>query len=456
MENGKGEGVSKVATSADILAGNARWSVTQSDCIEWLRSLPDNSVHCCVTSPPYFALRSYLPHDHPAKSLEVGSEESPERYVARMADVFREVRRVLHPSGSMFLNLGDSYSSSPPGCKGVSGSSNLNGVNSESGTYRDRLEKGTGAKRDTSKLPGIKPKDLIGVPWMVAFALRADGWWLRGHCPWVKRNPMPESVTDRPGTACEEVFLLAKQPDYFFDMEAVKRRATTGANGSSFTDARDHATKPNLGTGPRAGDNGSRNFRNSDLWFDSVGLLMGDDGELLGFDVTTKPYKGSHFAVMPKAIVEPCILAGTSAKGVCPECGEPWRRQVTKTRKATRPGTGSKVTLSALKLPAEEPGRNRGEARFERSTLGQVVGNRDPERHCTTTETTGWAAGCKCDAGEPVPAVVIDPFTGSGTVLAVAVEKGRRAMGSELNPAYIGLIHNRMAKVNPPLFTEAA
>jgi hypothetical protein len=295
---------------------------------------------------------------------------------------------------------------------------------------------------------GHKQKDLINTPNMVAEALREDGWYLRSAAPWLKRNPMPESVSDRPGSGCEWVFLLAKRPDYFFDMEAVRRTAK-GESGGYF------GSKKQVGTGrkdvgaPCQTEWSDRNLRTSDLWFDSVGMLLaGDDPypEIVGFDVTPERYKGAHFAVMPTRLVEPCVLAGTSARGVCPGCGEPWVRQVERSRQATRPGTDSKVNKQD-----QATGRH-DQVGFNARWKAAEVGNRDPERHVTTTRTTGWEQGCECEPAEPIPAVVGDMFTGSGTVARVAVDQGRRFIGCELNGDYHPLIRRRLAGVTPPMF----
>lgn len=156
--------------------------------------------------------------------------------------------------------------------------------------------------------------------------------------------------------------------------------------------------------------------------------------------VPSKPFKGSHFACYPPKLILPCVRAGSSERGVCPACGEPWVRVLKKNRRATRPGTDTKVAKAESGVPvaAGRPDPN-------------YVGNRDPQRHVTTTETTGWVAGCKCNPHLPVPAVVCDPFAGSGTTLQVAVGEGRRAIGCELNPAYLKLIERRMAAVTPTL-----
>lgn len=428
-------------TIADVLANRAPWAVAFGDCGTSLSAVPDDSVHCCVTSPPYYGLRAYLPEDHPDKALEIGSEESPEEYVERMVGAFRHVRRVLHPSGTLWLNLGDTFANDVKGPNGQPGPALDGSPNTEMPPKNWR-----GC--------GLKKKDIIGAPWMVAFALRADGWYLRQWCPWVKRNPMPDSTEDRPGTACETVFVLAKRSDYFFDMEAVKRSVSPSSAARLQQDIDHQDGSPRANGGSRknrkmkaVGNDETRNFRSSDLWFDSVGMLLAEDSEqILGLDVTLKSYKGAHFAVMPKKLVEPCILAATSAKGVCPHCGEPWVRLVEKDRKPTRPGRDTKVTAKMVGDTATATSKS-----YNRSNH---IGNRDPKRHITVTQTVGWRPGCTCPAAEPVPAVVLDPFVGSGTVLSVALEHGRRAVGCELNEANWPLIEARLRSSQTSLFGE--
>lgn len=274
--------------------------ILQGDCRDVLGSLPDGSINCCVTSPPYFGLRDY------GVEGQLGLEPTPDEFVAAMVEVFREVRRVLRDDGTLWLNLGDSYSSSPPGnkTKGVSAKSGLNGVNGESGRYRESLASGHATKRDTSRIPGIKPKDLIGIPWRVAFALQADGWYLRQDIIWHKPNPMPESVTDRCTKAHEYIFLLSKSERYYFDAEAIKEPATgrpSGNKGKSWgtneTRVRaDGAGKVETTRGiPYAGAE-TRNRRS--VW-----------------TVSTKPFKGAHFATFPPDLIEPCVLAGCPVDG---------------------------------------------------------------------------------------------------------------------------------------------
>jgi DNA modification methylase len=420
--------------------------IIQGDCVAGLRTLPDASVHCCVTSPPYWGLRSYLPDGHDDKHLERGLEQTPEEYVARMVEVFREVRRVLREDGTCWVNLGDSYAGSwgNQGRKETRGTQRqINGPmmqrlkaqpvhdieccldedctcpagDENGGIYPDKKTR-TGSW--VNDHPTLKAKDLVGIPWRVAFALQADGWWLRQDIIWHKPNPMPESVRDRCTKAHEYVFLLTKSERYFYDAEAVSE-ASIGTSarprfgGSKYGDSSDpkHSTK----SGNEYQDSGSRNRRS--VW-----------------TITTRPYKGAHFAVMPADLVEPCILAGTSEEGCCPYCGAPWARLVEKRREPTRPGNNSKVYI--------EPPVADGSPL--RSHAGDVCGNRDPQRHCTVTSTAGWQATCDCPEHRPERCIVLDPFAGSGTTLAVAARLGRNGIGCELNPEYIALAEKRIAE----------
>ena len=282
---------------------------------------------------------------------EIGLEPTPGEYVARLVSVFREVRRVLRPDGTLWLNLGDSYN---------------NAGSSRNGEGLDGKRRGgaTGAdgelgykKRDTRRAwqhIGIKHKDLLGIPWMVAFALRADGWYLRQDIIWAKPNPMPESVRDRCTKAHEYVFLMSKSPRYYYDATAGKERAV-GCSGAaaSFkrTGSKREQTIPGQGYGTHRPDRPDASYGGASRNRRSV------------WSIPPVPYKGAHFAVMPPELVRRCVLAGCPAGGV-----------------------------------------------------------------------------------------VLDPFLGSGTVAAVALENGRRAVGCELNPDYIKLIHDRLAMVTPNLF----
>jgi DNA modification methylase len=256
-------------------------TIRHGDCREVLRTLPDESVHCCVTSPPYFGLRDY------GVTGQIGLEPTPDAFVEEMVSVFREVRRVLREDGTLWLNLGDTYQNA----KGQSG-----GIDPKQPARRHGLR-----PQDVS-IPGLKPKDLIGIPWLAAFALREDGWYLRQDIIWSKPNPMPESVQDRCTKAHEYIFLLSKSRRYFYDAEAVKEPATdTGReNGKDGREENPAARPP--GTGPRtlARLDYSQTGRNKrSVW-----------------EVTTQPFSEAHFATFPPALIEPCIKAGCPAGGM--------------------------------------------------------------------------------------------------------------------------------------------
>ncbi len=260
-----------------VIIGNA--TLMQGDCLAVLANLPDNSVHCCVTSPPYFGLRDY---GHPD---QIGLEASPEAYVTKMVSVFREVRRVLRDDGTCWINIGDSYA---------------NGGR-KTRDQDDKLEhRGMDCRPDDPD--GIKPKDLIGIPWLLAFALRADGWYLRQDIIWAKPNPMPESVTDRCTKAHEYLFLLTKNARYWYDAEAVKE---TVADGTI-----DRLSQPTLAQ--QVGSTRVPGKTNGNM--KAVGGTVTRNRRSV-WSIATQPFTGAHFATMPKKLVEPCILAGCPVGG---------------------------------------------------------------------------------------------------------------------------------------------
>lgn len=357
--------------------------------------LADGSVHCVVTSQPYWGLRDY------GVDGQIGLEKTLEAFVETMVEVFREVRRVLRDDGTCWVNLGDSYSV------------HKRKTTDKSGPKQRRNAGSLGVPSRCA--PDLKPKDLCGIPWRVALALQADGWWLRSAMPWVKRSAMPESVTDRAASALEYVFHLVKSERYFWDMEAVRKPPSGIMGGACFGGpAKEEKAQQKIGSALRTQQRAAtkedreryaaagRNFRNADLWFESIEGphgLCGVDDELVGLDVTSEAYKQAHFATFPTKLVEPLILASTSARGCCPACGAPWKR----------------------------------------------ILNR--------TETLGWQPSCKCGRTDTVPAIVLDPFSGSGTTVRVARAHGRIGIGLELNPEYIEQARVRTL-VTPPLFAE--
>jgi DNA modification methylase len=276
------------------------------DVIEQLRTLPDESVQCVVTSPPYFGLRDY------GADGQIGLEGSPAEYVAKMVKVFREVRRVLRADGTLWLNLGDSYAADRGGTRmpaqtvagGVGGKGDVaahRGMLGGPGDHEVGINKGKQSHRDAPSI-GLKHKDLIGIPWRVAFALQADGWYLRQDIVWAKPNPMPESVKDRCTKAHEYIFLLTKSDRYYFDHLAIhepvtettksrKAQDVEGQQGSSRVPGKTNGNMKAVGNGE------TRNARS--VW-----------------SITTQPYKKAHFATFPKALPTRCILAGTKAGDV--------------------------------------------------------------------------------------------------------------------------------------------
>ena len=260
------------------------------DCIESMRGLPDQSVHTCVTSPPYFGLRDYG-HDG-----QIGLEPTPDEFVAKLVEVFREIRRVLRDDGTLWLNLGDSYARQA----GDDSTKDPRSIN----TGQAAVVAAGGTKKGNNRPPkNLKPKDLIGIPWRVAFALQADGWYLRQDIIWHKPNPMPESVTDRCTKAHEYIFLLSKSQRYYFDADAI-------AEPSAYFGKDPRSGKGNIRyEGKRTEGDAAANGQQS---FVTVNETRNKRSV---WTVTTKPFKGAHFATFPPDLIEPCIKAG------CPEGG---------------------------------------------------------------------------------------------------------------------------------------
>jgi len=290
------------------------------DCLETLRQMPGGMVQTCVTSPPYFGLRDY------GHSGQIGLEATPDQYITKMIEVFREVKRVLKDDGTLWLNIGDSYT----------GSANNGGKSSKT---MDGTQAATGINLPAKRGEGMKPKDLIGIPWLLAFALRADGWYLRQDIIWHKPNPMPESVTDRCTKSHEYIFLLSKSERYYFDNGAIKEPAAPASiarwnqdiEGQIGSDRVPGKTNGNMkavgGKGgknafrgqshQREGDNGPANREGRDM--QDVGTSETRNKRSV-WTVATTPYSGAHFATFPTALIEPCILAGAPAGGVVLDC----------------------------------------------------------------------------------------------------------------------------------------
>lgn len=413
--------------------------ILQGDCRAMLATLPADSVHVCITSPPYFGLRSYLPAGHPDKAREMGSEPTLAAYIAGLVDVFREVRRVLRPDGVCFVNLGDGYVSNGRYDAAYEATRERGGMNEHNAEKYAQVD-----PRPAAKAMGLKVKDLMLVPQRVAIALCDDGWFLRSQMPWVKRSCMPESVTDRPTTAIEYVFQLTKSERYFWDAEAVRRNGsipegTRAAKGGNIrSELKDVNGRP-----PEYWNyTGQRNFRNSDLFFDSLtlphGAIWDEAAHLLALDVNPEPTSEAHFAAYPTALVTPLIRAATSERGCCPACGAQWVRLLGEKQATSGRGSGNKERFIA---GIREDGLNRMRTN---SHLGSSI-----PWSPSVTPTTGWRASCSCDAGDPVPATVLDPFAGIGRTLLAADRMGRHAIGIELNPASVEIAWKLLQAEHP-------
>lgn len=287
------------------------------DCLDVLRRMPGGIAQTCVTSPPYFGLRDY------GHAGQIGLEDTPEAFIAKLVGVFREVRRVLRDDGTCWVNMGDSYATDPKGPEGGKATSGLAG----GGDYQHSTTP-PGLGKWSYRQAGYKRKDLLGVPWMLAFALRADGWYLRQDIIWHKPNPMPESVKDRCTKSHEYIFLLSKSQRYYFDNGAIQEDAEGGepgnvnpAKGAAAYEAGDnkHRTKAGLlaysfkRRTATEGKPGAPDQHRDDR--DDIAYI-GRRNKRDVWTVATKPYAGAHFATFPPELIEPCILAGAPAGGV--------------------------------------------------------------------------------------------------------------------------------------------
>ena len=373
---------------------SAGLQIRLGDTLAELRQMESESVQMCVTSPPFYRLRDY------GIAGQIGLEPTLAEYLTALVDVFLEVRRVLRRDGVCFIEMGDSYSGGGhgPGGKGDEHSQRMGSEN--------------------FRITTMGSKQLLGVPWRLAFALQDNGWILRRDIVWHKPNVIPESVKDRPTCSHTFIFLLAKSQRYYFDGEAIKE-ASTGQNGQAANFARDSkddlvpgqwATQHRLDREPTA-NNGTRNCR--DVW-----------------SIPTEPLALGHFAAFPTELARRCILAGTSERGCCPVCGKPWVRIAQAETEAPPYRRGNKPETQHAYW---------GES--DTRTLGMVQ----------VVNTLAWRPQCSHELKSPVPCTVLDPFSGAGTTLMVAHRLGRRAVGIELNPDYCSMSRDRILADAPLL-----
>lgn len=374
-------------------------TLINADVLSGLAMLPDESVHCCVTSPPYWGLRDY------GTPGQIGLEKTPAEYLEKMVEVFREVKRVLRPDGTLWLNMGDSYSGSGGAGEWSKRKAGKQEYAGPQGNNPNRLCRN-----------GLKPKDLCGMPWRLALALQADGWYLRSDIIWAKPNPLPESCTDRPTKAHEYIFLLTKSATYFYDAEAVREENTEAGR------KRLEGKPVKLG--------GVKNSQREDRPWSGVEMNQVVGRNLRSvWTISTAPFPQAHFATFPPGLPERCIKAGTSERGCCPKCGSPWRRVVEKKRppKECYTNTSKPESVSAC-----------GDHTVGFGQKYQNFLNENPPI------TTGWTPTCACDAGEPIPCIVLDPFSGAGTTCLVAAKLCRDSIGIELSPEYVQMSVKRL------------
>lgn len=438
------------------------------DVREKLAELPADSVHCVVTSPPYWGLRDY------GVAGQLGMEPTLGEHIETMVEVFREVRRVLRPDGTVWLNYGDCYATAPNGRSAA----DTKAAGNDDRTFRDK---------PFSTVQGtLKPKDLCMVPNRLAIALQDDGWWVRSEIVWGKPNGMPDSSGRfRPATAHEKVFLLSKTGKMFYDAAAVKipAAAETGPRLARkkreiIRDGEDPADVGALvvsgggyappGQPPHQGARSDRKRgvgpRHAHLDTNHQTLTEHPRGEgrlLRNYEpdlsaiippevwhIAIAGYSEAHFATFPPALVVPCILAGTSERGCCPECSAPWAREI-------------KTTLVPTAKAAKTFVVDERDTRADRNDQGA---NRQKDGHkpgwINETETLGWSPSCKCRQlvdgppgwvecaqeipHSPIPCTVLDPFGGAGTTGMVADRLGRDAILIELNPEYAEMARRRI------------
>lgn len=439
--------------------------IIQGDSLEELKKLPDESIDCVITSPPYWGLRDYgtgkweggsesCEHRRMSKKSDktitghknfddmlgvgdaiqkdicnycgakridqqLGLEKTPEEYVAKLVEIFSEVKRVLKKEGTLWLNLGDSYANAKVG--------NTNGV--FAGTHKGKLLEEMEFKKELPE--GLKQKDLVGIPWRVAFALQADGWYLRQDIIWAKPNPMPESVTDRCTKSHEYIFLLAKSPKYYFDNEAIMEKATTEiaerkrVNGQSVENGKKSGHQRNCGVKmatPFLKGQQAQVRENHNMHYDER-ETYGQRNKRSVWTVTTKPFAEAHFATFPEDLIGPMVKAGCP-KEVCKKCGK---------------GRESVI----------EKETSYDESKFDRGGEGVILGrNKNPHGGLSSNWEPAkiidkGLTDCGCNAGFS-GGIVMDIFMGAGTTAWVAKKLGRNFLGIELNPEYIKIAESRI------------
>lgn len=422
-----------------------------------LSPVPTESVHCVVTSPPYWDLRVY----DGAEAQEwsdgsrscLGLEEDPGAYVDHMLEVFREVHRVLRSDGTLWLNMGDCHMKKPYGKAGAGAGDR------EAHLYRDLV---------------LKKKDLAGMPWRIALALQSEGWYLRRDIIWHKPSAMPESPDDRPTTDHEYVFILSKSEKYFYDPFAIREPSSWNSHprGSGVNPKAKEPASWDTGSGGHRGKEGrypssaarqiERAFvrkrktapgpKQNESFSAAVSEVLPYRNKRSVWKIPTTPCKAAHFATFPPGLVIPMVRAGTSEKGVCGACGAPWRRVLAKTPTPREEVEGTKYSGAGERVAG---------SRIRESTKGARAAGGNHDNPFPPPEHVGWEPGCPCQLFRDLPlekAVVLDPFAGTGTTIAVAIGLGRRGLGFEASANYVEkIVPDRIAGVlgKKALFKDA-
>jgi DNA modification methylase len=352
--------------------------------LEVLKSISDNTVHTVVTSPPYWQLRDYQVSD------QLGQESTPEEYVEKLVAIMAEVRRVLRKDGTCWFNIGDGYNNSA----GYS--------RAKKSFKRKGREKGSGDK-SFFKHDVIKRKDLIGMPWRLAFALQESGWYLRCDVVWKKENPMPDGAKDRPTRGHEYIFLFTKSEKYFYDYYGV------------LEDTKDHPDgEQGFGANVQEGtfrQDKDRSFQH-----------FGKRNPRSVWETSVANFKGGHYATFPEKLINTCVKAGTSEKGCCVECGTPWARKFEKEQ---------------IKIEREIDCKG-----FEFNNMFKEMGQKEESKLYLVEK--GWEKKCTCDTDETKPCIVLDPFSGMATTGLVAFKFDQHYLGIELNEKYLEASRDRL------------
>lgn len=431
-----------------------------------LRHMPECSVHCVITSPPYWGLRVYddvEPQDWADGSrCCLGLEETPEAYLEHMLECFRAVHRVLRYDGTLWLNMGDSYITNAHG-------------------YGDTHDPKWPNARDrkVDRCPnrqfnhGLKHKDLVGMPWRVALALQADGWYLRSDIIWQKPSPMPESANDRPTKSHEYVFLLSKSEKYFYDAFAIREPSSQNSHprGNGVNPKAKEPAGWDTGPGGHHGKEGQfpsskskeieRAFnrkrkteprrKQNESFSSAVSEVLPFRNRRTVWRIASSPCKAAHFATFPPKLIIPMIKAGTSEKGVCFACGAPFARIIRKTPPPREDVAGTKYSGAEERVAG---------GRIRESTKGARAAGGDHDNPFDQPEHLGWEPTCGCQLFrdfDPGPAIVLDPFAGSGTTIAVAKGLGRQALGFDASGEYVRTIvpeRKKSIASKPSIFEE--